>query len=255
MIGGLKDLRVGDLVFCPIGGAVGKLIVGPGQLLLAPWRSLLTWKTWWEIRHVAMVLEAATPNRGPMIGQAMPRGFEIVELGADRWREDHVFIRPRYLADRESEATLATSRGATLAARELSDARVGYGFAAYPRLAAHRTGVPSPLLDGWVSRVDQRGVPREAICSQAVDWALTRAGGLDGKGHVFDDGRRPFDVVPSELYLRLLTLNPLAVVRPSKAAISRRTMQPLLADNANRPFAQWTSRDIERFQIIHTGLL
>ncbi len=220
MIVSPADLRPGDAVFGPIGGWVGNTIVRPGQLALAPWRSLLSWRTWWRINHVAMVVET---NPVVMIGQAMPKGFEIVPLRDDQWSADYVFIRPRYWNGGPGSGPLpnAAASGAAETLRKLWERKVGYGFAAYPRLAAHRLDIPVPRLDRHVQRTDAKGVPLEAICSQAIDWALTRAGGLDGNGHVFNDGRKPFDVVPSELYLRLLALAPAEVCRPGVASVSR----------------------------------
>ena len=47
-------------------------------------------------------------------------------------------------------------------------------------------------------RIMDRG---EMICSQLADQALTDAG-----FHVFDDGRLPQDVVPAELFRKLLSM-------------------------------------------------
>lgn len=207
-----KDLRAGDLMFGPIGGAVGAL-VGAGQTVIAPWKSLLSWTTWRRIRHAAMVTEA-TDGR-VMIGQAMPNGFEVVPLRPDQWNADYVFIRPRY-TEGQAQAVADT-------AQEMARRGIGYSFADYSAIAAHRLHVPAPHLDRYIAQTDADGYPLRAICSQAVDFALTRAGGLDGNGHVFDDGRLSQDVVPAELYVRLLQLDPVNVIRPGKVSLSRRT--------------------------------
>lgn len=260
MIITINDLRPGDLMFGPIGGPAGGLVRW-GQAFTAPWRSLLTWKTWWRINHVAMITERGGPHRMPMIGQAMPRGFEIVPMRLDQWSADYVFIRPRYaepLNDQGDMPNVASALEPVRQVRRLAEDRVGYGFAAYPRLAAHRLRIPSPLLDRWVQRTDPRtGLPLESICSQAMDWALTEAGGLDGRGHVFDDGRQPFDVVPSELYVRLLSLDPVDVVRPGKAMMVRRTVSTKRGelDGWDRPFHDWTPEAVRRFKIVNAGLL
>jgi hypothetical protein len=199
-------------MFGPIGGLVGNTIVGPGQMLLAPWRERLTWKTWWRIRHAGWVVDQ---HRGTvMIGQAMAGGFEIVRLRAGQWSPDYVFIRPRWRSE---------DQGARLAgiAHQMVEKRIKYGFPTYARLAAHKSRIPTPHLDRWVERVDADGYPREAICSQANDFALTRSGGLTESGEVFTDGRAHHDVIPSALYLRLLALNPVAVCRPGKVLVSR----------------------------------
>jgi hypothetical protein len=206
-----SDLRPGDQMFGPIGGKAGDLIVGPGQLLLASWKHRLSWRTWWRIRHAATVVTAGDAVMGerPTIGQAMPNGFEIVDLRDDQWSEDYVFIRPRW------RDPLQGDRAADVA-RRMRDKRVGYSYATYVRLAAHRTPIPTPHLDKYVNRVDAEGYPVQAICSQANDFVLTKSGGLTADGKVFDDGRAHADVVPSELYLRLLELRPVAVCRPGR---------------------------------------
>lgn len=218
MINSPADLRPGDQVFGPISGLAGDLIVGPGQMLLAPWRHRLTWRTWWRIRHAGWVVQAEGPDRSheghthrshALIGQSMPGGFEVVPLRPDQWSEDFVFIRPRWRDDRQGD------RLAEIAHRMVVKG-VDYGFPTYARLAAHKVRVPTPFLDRWVERVDDDGYPRQAICSQANDFALTESGGLTADGKVFDDGRAHADVVPSELYLRLLELRPVAVCRPGR---------------------------------------
>lgn len=215
-----------------------------------------------------MVMERQTASSPAMIGQAMPKGFEIVPLRDDQWSADYVFIRPRYLADNAGEVAAAarglvgtpsnaTADGARAAVRLMWERKVGYGFAAYPRLAAHRIDIPAPRLDRYVQRVDADGVPLEAICSQAIDWALTRAGGLDGKGHVFDDGRKPFDVVPSELYLRLLALGPVDVVRPGKGSITSTAAHASRMSTGwfSEPIDQWSPQTVESFRRRHPGFL
>jgi hypothetical protein len=259
VISSVNDLRPGDVVFGPISGPAGHLVRW-GQVFTAPWRSLLTWKTWWRINHVAMVTERGDGVSLPMIGQAMPTGFEIVPLQAYQWSPDYVFIRPRYgvWVDHEDHPPLATAMEAVRQVRRLAEARVGYGFAAYPRLAARRLKIPSPSLDRWVQRTDPAtGLPLESICSQAIDWALTQAGGLDGEGHVFDDGRKPFDVVPSELYVRLLALDPVDVIRPGKAMLARRRVSAKRGElnGWDRPFRDWTPEASRRFKVVNAGLL
>jgi hypothetical protein len=229
-----KDLRPGDLMFGPIGGAVGESI-GACQTVIAPWKSLLTWKTWWRLRHAAIV--TGQSDGYVTIGQAMPSGFEVVPLRPDQWNPDYVFIRPRY-AEGQAQAVAET-------AGEMARRGIGYSFADYAAIAAHRLHVPAPHLDRFIGQADADGYPLRSICSQAVDFALTRSGGLDGHGHVFDDGRLSQDVVPAELYVRLLQLDPVNVIRPGKAAISRR-VPSAISD---------IDQDPRAWRIINQGLL
>ena len=66
---------------------------------------------------------------------------------------------------------------------------VPYSFADYAAIAAHRLHLPgSRLLRGYVAST------KHLICSQLVDAAYALAG-----VHLFDDGRWPGYVTPSEL--------------------------------------------------------
>lgn len=222
----LGDLRPGDLYFGPIGGGAGGLI-GAGQLLVAPWKHQLTWRTWWKIRHCGIVVRAADPNfelgplfdghhmvggHGPMIAQAEPRGMETREIGTKHWTPEYVYLRPQYRPGQASEV-------ASLAA-DMARARIPYAFEDYAAIAAHRIHLPVPHLDRFIAAVGPGGLPKRAICSQAVDAVLTVSGGLTPEGHVFDDGRLSQDVVPSEIYLRLLELTPELIIRPGKPDVA-----------------------------------
>jgi hypothetical protein len=221
----LADLRPGDLLFGPISGWVGDLVVGPGQILVAPWKHQLSWRQWWRIRHCATVTRAALDNNastyvdrgaGPRIAQATPPSYEEITLGLGHWTRDYLYVRPpwRYPGQGEDVARYA---------REMARRKVRYGFANYPRIAAHRAHIPAPRLDRFIARTDADGYPIDCICSQGCDAALTLGGGLvqgeDGGWHVFTDGRLPQDVVPSELYLLLLGLPGVLVMRPGSPAV------------------------------------
>lgn len=210
------DLLPGDLMFGPIHGAAGNLIVGPGQIALAPWKNQLTWRTWWKIRHVAVVVAGSTPDSvfplggsamgfasggGPRIVQAMPSRAEEVELGSDHWTPEYVYIRPRYAPGQAARVAVE--------AQDMARARIPYNWLDYLAIAQHRMHLPSPLLDRYVGAMDGHGYPARAICSQLADAALTMAG-----FHPFDDGRKPGDVTPADLYLRLLELDPALVIKP-----------------------------------------
>jgi hypothetical protein len=205
----LADLRPGDLYFGPIGGSAGRL-VGAGQLLVAPWKHQLTWRTWWKIRHCGVVV-AATPE-GPLIAQAEPRGMDLAAVGTQRWTPEYVYIRPAYPLQGQADAVAEL-------AMDMVDAKIPYAFEDYAAIFAHRLHLPVPHLDRFIAAVGPGGLPKRAICSQAVDAVLTLSGGLAG-GHVFDDGRLPQDIVPAELYLRLLEMTPELIIRPGKPDVA-----------------------------------
>lgn len=209
------DLRPGDLMFGPIGGLVpGVIPVGAGQVALAPWKTRLSWRKWWRMRHAATVTHAAAEPAartmmdpsGVLIAQAMPSGFEEVPLGSHRWTPDYVFIRPPYGPGQAAEVAEHAIR--------MAMRKVPYGFEDYAAIGAHRAHLPVPHLDAFISRVDADGYPRRSICSQAVDAQLTLAG-----FRVFADDRLSQDVVPSELYLRLVTWPGATIIRPGSPTI------------------------------------
>jgi hypothetical protein len=208
----MTDVRPGDVMFAPVDGPVSELIV-KGQFLVAPWKHRLTWRTWWRVQHAALVTQAVDPaaSTPARISQAQPSGYEEVDLTEQHWSPDHVYLRPKWLYEGEAEV-------AAQHAREMARRRVPYSFVDYLAIALHRFHVPSPRIDQWVARMDEDGYPRRSICSQGVDHQLTMAGGLvvgaDGVGHVFDDGRASSDVVPSELYLRLMELPGTLIIKP-----------------------------------------
>lgn len=214
----VEDLRPGDIMFGPIGGIMpGVLPVGLGQLLLAPRRDRLTWRRWWRVRHVGMVVSAGNgqdptweSGAHPRLVQAMPSGAEEIDMRADKhWTPRHIYVRPRYRLDEshiwESELAAHAARG-----------YVGtpYGFLTYAALAAAWLIPDGPAglrLEGRIARrISDR---REMICSQLVDQALTDAG-----FHVFDDGRLPQDVVPAELFRQLIAMPGTQYVVPGMPA-------------------------------------
>lgn len=216
----LADLRPGDTVFGPIGGSAGAL-VGAGQLLVAPWKHQLTWRRWWKIRHCGVITQAATyddralrETGGPKMAQAEPGGMEEIELLPERhWTPEYVYLRPAYPGGEGQAENVAAL------AQRMAAARLPYGFACYPAIAAHRAHLPIPHLDRYIGATRPDGLPKRVMCSQAVDFALTFCGGLDGHGGVFDDGRKPGEVPPSELYLRLLDLGPELAIIPGQVAV------------------------------------
>lgn len=231
----LSDLRPGDLMFAPIGGFVpGVVPVAAGQLLLAERRARLSWRRWRKIRHVAVVVQAGStlppgtvrhrssgryfppgehgdrPWRdlpmgdydtyetgvitAPRVVEAMPAGARERDLSIAAWTADHVYVRPEYPDDGSGFPL-----GLTVAAAARRYVGTPYGFLTYAALAANFL-IPDghPMESRIARRITDRG---EMICSQLADQALTDAG-----FHVFKDGRLPQDVVPAELFRRVMDM-------------------------------------------------
>jgi len=197
-INGLADLRPGDIMFGPIGGAVG-LGIGLGQLALG--EGFHVGKL--SIRHVGIVVEAATMAgaetiRSARLVQAMPRGAEEVPMrdeyayghGPSFWTPEHAYVRL-------PEDYPGQARDAAAIARLMVAEHVAYSFASYAALAAWRWGLKAGRLGKWIERRrpldpldwpygpperlpsgrpwDQQ-LPVEAICSVLVDQAWSLAG-------------------------------------------------------------------------------
>jgi hypothetical protein len=210
----MADLRPGDIMCGPIGGFIpGVVPVGAGEVALMPWKQQLRFETYWRIRHIAVVTQAQ--EFAVRIGQAMPSGFEEVQLGMDRWTDGHVFIRPPYrplgLAAGPASPESGRTQGDDVAdhAREMARRKIPYGWLDYAAIPAHRLHLPVPHLDAFIAATDPDGYPRRAICSQAGDACLTMAG-----YHLFADGRLPQDVTPADVYLQLITTPGAMVIRP-----------------------------------------
>ena len=230
----LGDLRAGDLGFGPIGGLVpGVFPVGVGEVLVAPVKHLTNWRRWWTLRHVGTVTQAADERwrpgggkvGGPLFAQAMPSGFEEIQIGDEHWKPGWIYLRPNYsppltgTRSRTGEKILlgvGQADNVAAIARRMVRKKIPYGFEDFAAMAGHRAGIHSHGLDEFIARVDADGDPVRAICSQAVDAQLTQSGGLLN-GHVFDDNRLAQDVDPSELYLRLLDIGVAMVFRPGVA--------------------------------------
>lgn len=196
----LADLQPGDIMFGPIGGAIG-LGVGLGQLALG--EAFRAGRV--SIRHVGIVVEASqalppgsvhegvTYETGvitrPRLVQAMPSGAEEVPMMVDtHWTDRHAYARlmPDYAGQGEDAALIA---------RLMVKDEVAYSFASYAALALWRWGIKTPKLEAWIGRRQEsayhmpvdvtpnwRGpgarevrLPREAICSVLADqaWSLT----------------------------------------------------------------------------------
>lgn len=195
----LARLRPGDVGFGPIRGGVG-FGIGAAQLTLAAAEPGLVWHTgvraWWGVRHVIVITEEAqsgygdSPARGhgPKAVQAMPRGAEEITLGIGHCTSDWTYIRPAY-----ASAGSATRMAYQVAEAARSYIGTPYNFATYAAIPAHRAHIPVPHLDRYISS------RRHMMCSQLADQCLSDAG-----WHVFEDGRLPQDVTPSELFRAML---------------------------------------------------
>lgn len=198
----LADLRPGDLMFGPIHGFIpGTFPVGAGQIILATRKARLSWRQWWRIRHVGVVVANDLPYErgGKRLVQAMPSGAEEIPMTPEQhWTAEYVYIRPAYGSGVGTAEEYVPAEQAQVVARA-ARGYVGtpYNFLTYGKLAASALHLPVTrrVLAKWIStRCDM-------MCSQLADQALTDAG-----FHIFDDGRLPQDVVPAELFRQLLTL-------------------------------------------------
>lgn len=178
----MSRLRAGDIMFGPIHGAAG-MFVGAAQLTLATiepgliWRQ--GWRKWWEVRHVGVL------TTDDMLVEAMPSGAREVPIGQGRLTAEYVYVRPSYRMPSTRLHVAAIAAGFI---------GTPYNFATYAAIPAHRLHIPVPHLDRYISS------RRHMMCSQLADQALADAG-----WHVFDDGRLPQDVTPSELFRKMIT--------------------------------------------------
>lgn len=167
-------------MFGPIGGLVpGVFPVGVGQLLL----KAATRETW-HIRHCGVI--SGEFDGMPLLVQAMPGGAEQVKLEGKHYTSDYVYIRPGY----------STMQGRAVAGYARQYIGTPYSFLDYAALTAKAAGLETPKLRAFIRDSGHM------ICSQLVDQAMADAG-----WHNFDDGRLPQDVLPAELYRRLMGLD------------------------------------------------
>lgn len=225
---GLEQLRAGDIMVGPIGGAAGAF-VGAAQLALATVEPGWVWRTgvkeWFRKRHCGVVTEASQTlppgsaqnlrtkqwHSGPLLPeampfgdefqayptgvitapklvQAMPGGAEEIELTAERhWTPEYVYIRPMYDFVQDQEYRVP----------EAARSFVGtpYDFKTYGVIPPYRAGLRPEWIKDIIAGTDTM------MCSRLVDASLAAAG-----YHLFDDGRLPGNVTPSELYRRLRQL-------------------------------------------------
>jgi hypothetical protein len=211
----VETLRPGDIGFGPIGGFIpGFFPVDVGQWLLAR-----TSDEERDIDHVFVVVQAAKtgydlPNvmrAGTRIVQAMPSGAEEIEIGQEHWTDRYVYVRPAYL-----DAGVSALEAAAAARAYIG---TPYSFLDYAAIALHHI---DPVWRISPESVNSQPLARyirstgHMICSQLADQALTDAG-----FHVFDDGRLPQDVMPCELYRKLISLPGTLVLHPGEDASTR----------------------------------
>lgn len=238
-----EDLRRGDLMFGPIKGFTGAF-VGLGQLLLAVAEPGMIWKQgpgkWFRIRHCGIIVEESrqlppgsvrhvksgqyregpSPNvdlgdnfikyetgviTAPRLVQAMPGGIEEIDLTYEKWTPDYIYLRPDYSPGSPFDPGWENrSQGFQVAHAARSFVGRPYDFATYPAIPLYRRGVRTKLIKEIISGTDTM------MCSRTVDAALEAAG-----WHLFDDGRMPGNVTPSEVYRRILEM-PLAAASAIK---------------------------------------
>ena len=190
---GIEMLRAGDIGFGPIGGAAG-LLVWAGQKIVdatTPEES--------RFKHALVVTDGLRPGSPPPAGemdrvrivQAMPSGAEEIEVGAEHWTPEYLYIRPHYKVDRDGYEDVS----ARVAAAAHAYVGTPYSFLDYAAIAGVHLGIKNGLIRRYVT------TSRHMICSQLCDQAMTEAG-----WHVFTDGRLPQDVTPAALYRQMMKM-------------------------------------------------
>jgi hypothetical protein len=159
--------------------------------------------------HVAVVTQAygqnpMRPLSAPRIVQAMPSGAEEIEIGAEHWTKDYVYIRPEYSEGSPFEIGYENrSQGFKVAAAARGYIGTPYSFADYLAIEGVHLGIANGPVRRYVTS------SKRMICSQLADQAMSDAG-----FHVFNDGRLPQDVTPSALFAKLLSLPGTVVIKP-----------------------------------------
>lgn len=133
--------------------------------------------------HVGVVTQARTSYDPALLVQAMPGGAEEVEIDNRFLGTEVMFLRPQYSLD--------GGYGTAHAARIYID--TPYSYLDYVALAGARLGIKDGPVRHYVT------TSKHMICSQLADQSMSDAG-----YHVFNDGRLPQDVVPSDLHGELL---------------------------------------------------
>jgi hypothetical protein len=213
----LADLRPGDILFANrVRPLAADLLILAGQLTLGqPGYP----------HHVAVVTQAQLPTTAeaapfgrllsstsgqlytyPKIVQAMPSGAEEIEIGAEHWTSDYIYVRPAY----GTQPGHTHGQGQETAWRAQEYIGTPYSFVDYAAIAAHHLSGEGYAPIEKRNRL-QRYVAssKRMICSQLADQAMADAG-----FHVFNDRRLPQDVTPSALHSGLLALPGTLVLHP-----------------------------------------
>jgi hypothetical protein len=196
-VSSLADLRAGDIMFARhVRPLAADLLILAGQLTLGqPGYP----------HHVAVVTQAeraiSPVAGGPLasrarIVQAMPSGAEEIEIGAEHWTKDYVYIRPAYSTDSSWDRFGTGDTQANAVARHAHN-YIGtpYSFADYVAIEGVHLGIANGPVRRYVTS------SKHMICSQLADQSLSDAG-----WHVFDDGRLPQDVTPAALFEKMMTM-------------------------------------------------
>lgn len=115
---------------------------------------------------------------------AYPGGARLVPLSQSQVADS---ISPGHLWS-TGKITLTGEQRQRIVALALACQGIGYSWADYLALAAHRLHVPVPGLKEYIASSGHM------ICSQMVDWCYMQAG-----VHLFTDGRWPGYVTPAAL--------------------------------------------------------
>lgn len=169
----LQDLRAGDLMIGPIGGAAG-VAAALGQIIIGEGTRIGELSA----RHVGIV---TAPG---WLAQAMPGGAEEIPMTLEtHWTKRHAYIRL-------PEDYIGQGKDAARVASLMVEEGVGYSFGSYPALAAWKAGLPVPHLERWIDRrrppvpvqlphaqfPGGLRFPVEAICSVFADQAWSLVG-------------------------------------------------------------------------------
>lgn len=204
-------------MFGPIHGVTG-WGVGAAQLALAIAEPGLIFRQgpleWFGIRHCGVIVSGSMnlpPGStwkgqvyptgvmtAPRLVQAMPGGAEIIDLTYEKWNREYVYLRPTYgLFDGTLNFYQFSKDDQAAAVAQVAQAYVNtpYDFLTYGAIPLYRRGIRTHRVKEIISGTDTM------MCSRLLDCALEGAGWF-----LFDDGRLPGNVTPSEAYRRLLRL-------------------------------------------------
>lgn len=139
-----------------------------------------------QFQHAGLVSEVTKPTgNGPPIVTLLEEGGKGMIETAYHYQQSMIMW--------STDVLNPINRGMIIGkARSLKGHK--YGWLTYAALTAHHYRINVPGLQKYISSTG------DEICSQSVDysWAF-------GGNHIFDDGRWPGDVKPSDLAYKLLS--------------------------------------------------